>query len=139
MSLSIDVQQFLPSTDEECSLRGTGILAVLYRVDFRLLNVQQEVARSEAEEVKAYEQRARSDMEHEALLKLEAQSRAADAEKAQGEALEARASVEQEVEGLRGQVVCAYLSAVPIGWRAANSFLLPRQLRSSTHQPGSFL
>lgn len=50
------------------------------------------------------ERRAKSDMEHEALLRLEASERASCAEKAEKEAQEAREAIEQEAESLRAQV-----------------------------------
>lgn len=54
------------------------------------------------------ERRARSDMEHEALLRLEASERASCAERAQKEAQEAREGVELEAESLRAQVPYVY-------------------------------
>lgn len=50
------------------------------------------------------ERRAKSDMEHEALLRLEAAERAASAEKAEEEAKEARRSAEMLAESLQIQV-----------------------------------
>lgn len=58
------------------------------------------------------ERRAKSDMEHEALLRLEASERASCAERAKKEAQEAKESVELEAESLRAQVPCIHDSRV---------------------------
>lgn len=58
------------------------------------------------------ERRAKSDMEHEALLRLEATERASCAERAEKEAREAREVVELEAKALRAQVL--YTAEGPI-------------------------
>lgn len=75
--------------------------------------MQQAATRREIEEVKASERRTKSEMEHEALLRLEALEIAAQAEKAEKEASEARASAELEAGSLRHQVRLQYTGAVP--------------------------
>lgn len=62
--------------------------------------IQADVQR-ESDEARAAEKRARSDMEHEALLRLEANERAAAAERAEQGARKARASAELLAESLR--------------------------------------
>lgn len=59
----------------------------------------------------ASERRARSDMEHEALLRLEAQEKISWAERAEEKAREARESAELEAESFRTKVflfVCGF-------------------------------
>lgn len=56
------------------------------------------------------ERRAKLDMEHEALLRMEATERAASAERAEEEAKGARASADMLAESLQIQV-CSSLSA----------------------------
>lgn len=63
------------------------------------------------------ERRAKSDMEHEALLRLEALERASCAEKGEKVAQEAREGVELEAESLRAQVGTVYKVPLrPSGW-----------------------
>eukprot|EP00752_Nemacystus_decipiens_P017112 g15328.t1 len=57
-----------------------------------------------SDEATASEKRAKSDMEHEALLRLDAVKRANSAQTAEGEAREARASAEMLAESLRIQL-----------------------------------
>lgn len=71
---------------------------------------QAEVQR-ESDEAMASERRATSDMEHEALLRLEAVERANSAQTAEEEAREARASAEMLAESLRIQV-CTRVAAL---------------------------
>lgn len=64
----------------------------------------------ESDEAMASERRAKSDMEHEALARLEAIERANSAQTAEKEAREARASAEMLAESLRIQV-CTRVAA----------------------------
>ncbi|CAM9747976.1 unnamed protein product [Scytosiphon promiscuus] len=69
-------------------------------------NIKQEKAdvQRTSDKAMASEERAKSDMEHEALLRLQANERAAAAERAEREAREARASAELLAESLRIQL-----------------------------------
>lgn len=68
------------------------------------LYIYQDVATRKASEAQAAERRANSDMEHEALLRLEQVERASTAERAEEEAREATASMELVAESLRARV-----------------------------------
>lgn len=71
---------------------------------FNAFFFSQDAARRETEQIKLAERRAQSDMEHEALLRLEALERAGEAEQAESETREARAAAESEAESLRAKV-----------------------------------
>lgn len=64
----------------------------------------QEVARKEVEEAMESERRARSEMQHEAVLREHALERVAQAEKAEAEAVGMREAAEEDTEALRQQV-----------------------------------
>lgn len=82
-----------------------------------MLTAQQQAdVQQESDEAAAAEKRIKSDLEHEALLRLEAVARANSAQTAEEEARETRASAEMLTESLRIQVCIHTFSATHEDW-----------------------
>lgn len=84
----------------------------------------------ESDKAMASEQRAKSDMEHEALLRLQAVEQASSASRAEEEATAAKAAAEAVIETIREQVRHDYLEAHRLAHRFRNSYFRDRNFRT---------
>lgn len=85
----------------------------------------------ESDKAMASEQRAKSDMEHEALLRLQAVEQASSASRAEEETKAAKAAAEAVIETLRVQVRHDYLEAHRLAHCFRNTYFRDRTFRTS--------